>query len=290
MSRKLIFNIVFYAVGGWFTWASIGVAAVTTAGKLVSSNQAKQSAPATVSYAPVDVSQTTGQAVNAGLSNLGGIESLLSQSNSFTQDQATAMMEKAVPGYANFAKQLTAAGTTALEHPYDLPQDVQTKLEQMAAEKGISVGGGGQFQGFSAMSLLGTNMLNYGQQNFQNAISALTTVTGTAPRVSPASPMSMFISPSQATSVAQTNAGQTQATQQAGANAGAAATNWNSLMQANSLQTILGTLSSPSTGNTSSVGGGQSTLATILGQLFGSGTPAANAQGGYGNAAYGPGG
>jgi hypothetical protein len=177
------------------------------------------------------------------------------------------MMESAVPGYAAFAKNLLASGENSLAHPYDLPQDVQTKLEQMAAEKGISVGGGGQFQGFSALSLLGTNMLNYGQQQFQNALSALTTVTGTAPRVNPASPLSMMITPGQALQTATTNATETQAVNQGGANAATAANNYNSTQ---GWSTLMSSLFGNTSGTTSTPTGGTSgnNLQNILGMLF----------------------
>jgi hypothetical protein len=223
-------------------------------------------APATQPYQPVDIGKVTSDTTQAALTNMGGIESVIGQSNTFTQNQANAMMESAVPGYAEYAKNLLAAGETALAHPYDLPQDVQTKLEQMAAEKGISVGGGGQFQGFSALSLLGTKMLDYGQQQFQNALSALTTVTGTAPRVNPASPLSMMITPGQALQTATTNAQETQAVGQGAANAAAAASNWNSMAGGSTLmQSLFGT-----GGTTTGAAGGTSgnNLQKILGLLF----------------------
>ncbi len=253
MSRKIIFNIVFYAVGGWFTWAAVGAATISAVGSYAASKS--QKAPATASYTPVDVGKATGEAVQADTANLAGIQNLVGSSNAFTQQQANAMMEQAVPGYADFAKNLLATGQANLAQSQSgqLPPGVQQQLEQLAAEKGISVGGGGQFQGFSALSLLGTNMLNYGQQQFQNALSALTTVTGTAPRVNPASPMSMFVTPSQAIGV-QTQNNQTQQEIQQGANnAQTAANNYGNMS---------------SWMNLASQFSGSNNLAGVLGQLF----------------------
>lgn len=187
----------------------------------------KQKAPTTVPYVPVDLQQTQQQSITGNAAAEGSIEDLLSKANSYTQNQADSLLEKAVPGYHAFATNLLQAGADKLANPYALPQDVTDKLNQVAAEKGISRGTAGQTNQYSALKDLGVNMLDYGNQNFQQAIQALSTVTGLAPRISPLSPMSFYVTPQQqAQNQTYTNTTQQQIAQ-GGANAATAARNWN---------------------------------------------------------------
>lgn len=162
------------------------------------------------------------------------LESLLAQSNKFQQGQASDLLEKAVPGYGKLSASITKRGQEASDHPYDLPVEVQQNLERIAAEKGLKVGTSGETRKFSALRDLGVNMLDYGNQNFQKSLSALSTVTGLAPRVSPMSPLSFYLTPGQQLGTAGQNAGITsannagaQATAQGGNNVNTAAGNWN---------------------------------------------------------------
>jgi len=193
----------------------------------------------------IDAGKVNKDTIDANLTAQGGLEQLLSQSNKFQQGQASSLLEQAVPGFGKLSQSILSNSQQAAEHPYDLPPEVQKNLSRIAAEKGIKVGSGGQTQQFSALRDLGTNMLDYGNQNFQHALSGLSTVTGLSPRVSPMSPLSFMLTPGQGLGVAQQNqqtqfdtqrvnaginqfnSSGAQQTQQGQYNAGAAAMNFN---------------------------------------------------------------
>lgn len=187
----------------------------------------KKKAPATVPYTPVDLATEQKKTLAGNLAAQPDIETLLSKANAFTQGQATDLMEKAVPGYAAFAKNLLQTGADKLANPYDLPAGVTENLNRISAERGISRGTAGQTNEYSALRDLGVNMLDYGNQNFQQALQALTTVTNLSPRISPLSPMSFYVTPAQQASVTQDNNVRRQAIEQGGANARTDARNWN---------------------------------------------------------------
>ena len=95
-------------------------------------------------------------------------------------------------------------------------------------------------------------LLDYGSQNFQKSLSALSTVTGLAPKVSPMSPLSFYLTPSAQLGVAGTNAQITtnnnsrqQDTTQGGNNVSAAVSNYNNTNAWDNLLQMLGTLNAP---------------------------------------------
>ena len=104
------------------------------------------------------------------------------------------------------------------------------QLSQYAAENNIGEGTGAS-SGFSQSNLLrslGVNELQYGQTNLGLATSALSTLSGTAPNISPTSPLSFLLTPSQALGTATTNATNNQQINQGAANSATAAGNANS--------------------------------------------------------------
>lgn len=208
----------------------------------VAANNTKKSAPGAVGYDNVDLQAQQRAAVQGNLANQADIEKLISQGNSFSQQQASALMEQAIPGYTKFAANLLQSGQSALDHPYDLPQDVQDNLTRISAEKGLSRGTRGQFNSFSAVKDLGVNMLDYGNNNFSRALSALTAVTGTAPRISPMSPLSFYVTPGQQAQNTTTNNQTNRAIAQGGANANAAANNFNNQNLWDSLTKSIGAI------------------------------------------------
>lgn len=225
----------------------------------------KKKAPETAPYMPVDLGAEQQKAIAANTGAEGDIEKLLSQANAYTQGQASSMMEKAVPGYAAYSKKLLQTGTDALAHPYDLPADVQANLARISAEKGISTGtgSGSEFGKFSATRDLGLNMLDYGNSNFAKAVQALTTVTGTAPRISPMSPMSFYVTPQALAQNQQYTNTVQQQIQQGANNASAAAGNFNNQNLWDSISRAAGPLISAYTGGAgapaaATVGGGSS--------------------------------
>lgn len=205
------------------SWGAIAGAAISVVGGAVASNNSKKKAAPVANGALVDLQDQQAKSISGNLLQQDNIEQLLTRANNYTQGQANSLMNQAIPGYSDFAKALTQRGQEKLANPYDLPPDVTENLNRIAAERGISRGTRGQFNEYSGLRDLGLNMLDYGNQNFQQAIQALTTVTGTAPRVSPMSPMSFYVTPNQNAAVAAGNA----QTLQSAANAQTAAQNFN---------------------------------------------------------------
>lgn len=224
----------------YYTWGGLGGAALGIVGNAVLANNTKK--PQVAMPTPVDLQVEQDKALKGNIANQQKIEDLVSSSNKFAQQQANSLMEKAVPGYSQFAQSLLKSGREALTNPYDLPQDVQDNLTRIAAERGISRGTRGQFNDYSALRDLGVNMLDYGNNNFNRAMSALTTVAGTAPRISPMSPMSFYVTPGMsAENQAQTNQAQ-QAIQQGSYNADAALSNFKTQSLWDSITKAVGTI------------------------------------------------
>lgn len=235
------------ACGGWFTWVALGGAAITAAGSIGSAAMNKQKAPTAVQYTPVDLQQTQNQAIQGDLGASSGLDQLLSQSNQFQQQQASSLMNQALPGYSGFASNLTNTASSLAANPYQVPQSVVDQLSQYSAENNISAGTGAS-SGFSSSNLLrslGVNALQYGQSNLSAATSALSVLTGTAPRISPTSPLSFMVTPAQqAQNQLYTNT-QGQAINQGANNAATAAGNANSSSLWDSVASSAGSLSGP---------------------------------------------
>lgn len=200
------------------SWAAVAGAAVTVGSQLL-----KPKAKAGALAAPIDLTEQQGKSIAGNLSNQNDIETLINRSNNFSQDQASSLMEKAMPGYSKLAAQFTQTASNDLAHPYDVPQDVTDNIQRLAAERGISGGTSGQFNDFSLLRDFGVNSLNYGQSKIAQAQSITSMLGSLAPKVNPLSPLSFYVTPGQTAQVAQGN----QSTQQAGYNAQAAADNYN---------------------------------------------------------------
>src|SRR6478736_1063672 len=200
---------------------------------------------------PIDLTAEQKKAIAGNTANEGDIESLLSQANTFNQDQNIGLMEKAMPGYTQLSKQLTQTASDKLAHPYDVPADVTANIQRLAAEKGISAGTKGEFNDFSLLRDFGINSLQYGQSNIQQAHGITGLLASIAPKVNPLSPLSFYVTPGQQAQVA---AGNTSA-QQSGLNASTAAGNynqandWNSLVKAAGILGSTGALNSGPSGN-----------------------------------------
>jgi hypothetical protein len=200
------------------SWAAVAGAAVTVGSQLL-----KPKAKAGALAAPIDLTEQQGKSITGNLRNEGDIEKLISQSNSFTQGQASDLMERAMPGYGKLSAAFTQTAQNDLAHPYDVPKDVTDNLERLAAERGISAGTRGQFNDFSLLRDFGVNSLSYGASKIQQAQSITSMLGSLAPKVNPLSPLSFYVTPGQQAQVA---AGNTSA-QQASNNANAAANNYN---------------------------------------------------------------
>jgi hypothetical protein len=222
---KRFYLSIFFALGGWFTWVTVGLGVASVAGGLLN----KKSAPATVQYQPVSPQQTQTSAISGNITENPQLESLLSQSNTFQQQQASSLMNQALPGYSGFASALTGTATSLAANPYAIPSSVTGQLQQYAAENNINEGTGASsgFSGSNMLRSLGVNALQYGQANMSSAMNALSVLSNTAPKTSPMSPLSFMVTPSQQQQAqTQTNTLQQQIAQ-GGANAGTAAANAN---------------------------------------------------------------
>jgi hypothetical protein len=189
---------------------------------------------------PVDLQAEQAKAIAGNTANESSIEALLGRANTFQQEQASSLLEKAMPGYGALSKSLTATAQSELADPYGLPKDVQDNIAQLAAERGISAGTKGEFNDFSLLRDFGINSLQYGQSRINSAQGITGLLASIAPKVNPLSPMSMFVTPGQQ----QQNAQQQQSATQAGLNADAAAANFNDANSWDSITKAAGFLGS----------------------------------------------
>ena len=218
---------------GWGTAIGAGVG-------LLSGLLNKQKAPKTAPFVPVDPQAEQRKAIAGNAANEQSIEDLLTRSNKYAQGQANSLMEQAMPGYAKLSQKFLALAGSNLDNPYALPKDVSDNLTRLAAERGINTGVRGQAGDFSALRDFGLNSLQYGQSRIAQSQSLLQTIGSLAPRVSPMSPMSFYVTPGQQMQMQQQNNMGQQMTQQAGNNAGAAADNWNTANLWNSVSKAAG--------------------------------------------------
>jgi hypothetical protein len=220
------------------SWGAIAGAAIGVIGGAVTANNNKPGAP--VFQAPLDIGQTSRTAIDTNLQNSSGIEALLSRGNSFNQDQALSLFNKAFPGYEKLAGSLTKQAQDAADNPYAVPKEVEDNIARIAAERGISTGARGQVNDFSLLRDLGVNSLNYGNTRLQQASSITSMLGSLAPKVNPMSPSSFYVTPNNAADIANGNATNAQATAQSYNNAKAATDATNSTNMWNSIATLGG--------------------------------------------------
>jgi hypothetical protein len=236
------------------SWVALGAAAVSAAGSIYSSSQNKAKAPATVPYQNIDPTQVQDTSISGDISSLPNANLLATTSGESTAQQAVAERNITQPGYSQLAGNLSSDANNLAANPYSVPQSVVDQLSQYAAENNIGEGTGAD-SGFSQSNLLrslGVNQLQYGQTNLGLATSALSTLSGTAPNISPVSPLSFLLTPSQSLAAQTNNATQNQAIGQGAANASAAAANQNS---ANLFDTISGQIGPLTSAGAAALGG-----------------------------------
>lgn len=202
----------------------LAAAAIGTAGAIGGALLSKQKAPGIAP--PVNAQQVQTSAITGNQDNLAASENLSSQTNSFNQSQATALMNQALPGFSAAQSQLMAASSQYQQNASSgtLSADQTSQISQFAAEQGVSRGTSGQFNGFDVVRDFGMNLQAYQASQQNQALGTLSAAYGMSPKINPMSPSSMFVSPGQALDVAHSN----QSAAQAGLNASAAASNANS--------------------------------------------------------------
>jgi hypothetical protein len=176
------------------------IAGVVVAGAGVAGAMSSNKKPATAALTQDSPQTDQMTAIQGNINAEPQIESMMGQANSWQQSQALSLANQATPGLSNSISSLMQTSQSDLANQYNLPPAVQKQLEQQAAEQNTMVGNTGQGGGFNSLRSLGVNELAYGQQQFQNALSSLSTAVGLSPRVSPVSPMSFYVTPQQQTS------------------------------------------------------------------------------------------
>jgi hypothetical protein len=223
------------------------IAAVVVAGATVYSassqaSAAKKAAAASARnrVAPVDLQEEQTKALDGNLANQKKIETLVSSTNAFDQSQATTMMESAIPGFSALQGKLMATTNDLLTNPYELPKDVQTNLERLAAERGVSAGTRGTFNEFSLLRDFGVNSLQYGQSRISQAGSLAGIISSIAPKANVMSPLSFYNTPQQYAANQQMTNANNQATTQGAINANLAASNYQNAGIANAVTGLAG--------------------------------------------------
>lgn len=225
----------------------IVAAAVIAAGATVygSSQQASATKKAAAASAanrvgPVDLQEEQTKALDGNLANQKKINTLVSSTNAFDQSQATSMMEQAIPGFSALQGKLMATTNDLLTNPYELPKDVQTNLERLASERGVSAGTRGTFNEFSLLRDLGVNSLQYGQSRINQAGSLAGIISSIAPRANVMSPLSFYNTPAQYAANQQLTNANNQATTQGAINANLAAANYQNAGITNAITGLAG--------------------------------------------------
>ena len=188
------------------------------------------SAPQGAQYTPVDPAAVAKQTVSGNLQNFGSAAQLAAQTNQFNQQQAQSLLEQAMPGFKATQSKLMSQINDDLANQDKLPQDVQDQIARYAAEKGVTRGTAGNFNGFNLVKDFGFNLIDWKNASRARALNTLSTVYGMTPRVNPMSPMAMMVDPNTAISVQSQNNQMAYGSQQAMYNAQAAASNYNAMM------------------------------------------------------------
>lgn len=229
----------------------------------------KKKAPDVVPYKEVNAQDEQSKAIKGNIAAEPDIEQLLTRSNRYQQGQQNDLMEQALPGYGKLSQTLLGQYQKQASNPYDLPDDVTQNLTRLSAERGINRGTSGQTNSYDLLRDFGINSMQYGQSNLTSALGGLSTLTGIAPKVSAASPLSFYLSPQQQIAVTTDNNTKQQQILQGGANAKTGAANANTQ---NLWDGIMG-----AAGAFAGVAGGGSTVGSAIGAFGGTGSQASRA-------------
>ena len=213
----------------------LAAAGISAAGSILGSVLGRQKAPPQATYTPVDPTAVAASTISGNLGNLKSAESLSSQTNSFNQGEASRLLEQAMPGFGALQKRLLAQVDNDLKSGSSLPQDVKDQISRYAAEKGVSRGTSGNFNGFSLVKDFGFNLVDWQNAQRARALNTLSTVFGMTPRVNPMSPMAMMVDPNTAIQTQAQNNQMAYNATQAGYNAQTAASNYNRMLIASAV-------------------------------------------------------
>ena len=220
-------------------------AAVQAGGSILGGILGKQKAPQQATYTPVDVQAVQKKSIEGNLQNLGQAQNLASQTNSFNQSQANSLMEQAMPGFGAMQKRMIDSMNEDLDSQNSLPKDVQDRISRFAAEKGVTRGTSGNFNGFNLVKDFGFNLTDWKNASRARALNTMSSVFGMTPRVNPMSPMAMMVDTNTALNVAGQNNQMQYNSQQAGYNSQAAASNYNNMLLAGAVSNVANAASMP---------------------------------------------
>jgi hypothetical protein len=201
----------------------------------------KQKAPAQATFTPVDTNKVATETLQNNLTNLPEAQKLSTRVNDFNQSEASRLLESAMPGFTGIQSKLMAQINSDLDNQNNLPQDVQDQIARYSAEKGITRGTAGGFNGFSLVKDFGLNLMDWKNASRTRALNTLSTVYGLTPRVSPMSPMAGLVDVNTALNVATSNNNTKYNVEQGNNNARAAASNYNASLYGNAISSIAGT-------------------------------------------------
>lgn len=209
---------------------------ISAGGSILGGILGKQKAPKQATYTPVDAQAVQKKSIEGNLQNLGQAQNLASQTNSFNQSQATSLMEQAMPGFGAMQKRMIDSMNEDLDNQSSLPKDLQDQISRYAAEKGVTRGTSGNFNGFNLVKDFGFNLTDWKNASRARALNTMSSVFGMTPRVNPMSPMAMMVDTNTALNVAGQNNQMQFNSQQAGYNSQAAASNYNNMLMAGAIQ------------------------------------------------------
>lgn len=219
------------AFGPWGALAGAAIGGISAA-------LGKKSAPQFANYKPTDLNKAVSDTVAANQANFKGASTLAADTNTFDLEQQKSMLESAMPGFSAMQKQLMDAANQDMKSSMtgELPAAMQANLARLGAERGVTRGTSGNFNQFSVMRDMGVNMLDWQQASRTRALATLQSVYNVAPKVSPMSPYSMFISPQDSIAVQTRNNENQYSVDQAKYNTIAGVKNFNSQLNASMFQ------------------------------------------------------
>ena len=165
------------------------------AGNLLGTVLGGASKPVVPPWQNISLPQQQGAAIAANSAALPASESLVSSSNSFSQDQISKMLEQAIPGYNSIVGSASSNIESMLkgEIPTDVSQAVQTSDAAQAIGGGYAGSGAARNLVARDLGLTSLNLTQQGLSSAQSWISSMNNIF--APGQLNVS--SMFISPQQ---------------------------------------------------------------------------------------------
>ncbi len=226
------------------SWVATAIAGSSIIGSVGGALLGRQKAPQQAAPPKIDVAQAAADAANANAQNFSKNAALSTKTNDFNQAEAIRLLDKAIPGFSAMQAKMMQGANQDMDASMSggLNPAMTANLNRLAAEKGVSRGTSGNFNQFSAMRDFGVNMMDWQNANRARALSTMSSVFGQSARVSPMSPMSMFVSPSQTLEANRFNEEGRYNAQQGQFNAQSAASNYNAQLTGAAFSKVASTL------------------------------------------------